>query len=100
MKSPGKSPGKSGGKSSGDDYSVIIESKDAKAPQEVHFQIGGGLSAKDLCVWRSNAKEQFIQQAPIKPVNGAFTITAEPDSIYSLSTTGGQQKATREAWPV
>jgi galactosylceramidase len=58
----------------------------------MRFQIGGGLSGKGLCVWRSNAKEQFIQQAGIAPVNGSFTITLEPDSIYSLSTTTGQQK--------
>ena len=79
-------------KSPGDDYSVIIETKDAKAPQQLRFQLGGGLSVKELCVWRSNAKEQFVKQAAIKPANGAFTITVEPNSIYSLSTTTGQQK--------
>jgi galactosylceramidase len=81
-------------KSPGNDYSVIIETKDAKAPQQLRFEISGGLSAQKLCVWRSNAKEQFIRQADIRPANGAFTLTVEPDSIYSLSTTTGQQKAT------
>ncbi len=81
-------------KSPGNDYSVIIETKDAKAPQQIRFQIGGGLSAGELCVWRSNAQEQFIQQPGIKPANGGFTITLDPDSIYSLSTTAGQQKGT------
>ena len=33
-------------KSPGNDYSIIIETKDAKAPQQIRFQIGGGLSAK------------------------------------------------------
>ena len=79
-------------KSPGDDYSIIIETKDAKAPQQLQFQISGGLSGNGLCVWRSNAKEQFIQQPGIKPANGTFTITLDPDSIYSLSTTTGQQK--------
>ncbi len=79
-------------KSPSDDYSIIIETKGAKAPQEIQFQTGGGLSPKELCVWRSNAKEQFIQQPGIKPVDGAFTLTVEPGSIYSLSTTTGQQK--------
>lgn len=79
-------------KSPGNDYSIIIETKEAKAPQQMRFEISGGLSGKELCVWHSNAKEQFIRQPGIKPVNGAFTLTLEPDSIYSLSTTTGQQK--------
>ena len=79
-------------KSPGDDYSVIIETKDAKTPQQLRLQISGGLSGKGLCVWRSNEKEQFVQQAAIKQVNGAFTLTLDPGSIYSLSTTTGQQK--------
>ena len=80
-------------------YSVIIETKDATASQQIRFQIGGGLSSNELCVWRSNAMEQFVQQASIKPVNGAFTITLEPGSIYSLSTTGGQRKGSFENLP-
>jgi galactosylceramidase len=46
-----------------------------------------------VCVWRSNAKEQFVQQSSITPDNGRFTLTLEPDTIYSISTTSGQQKA-------
>jgi galactosylceramidase len=79
-------------KSPGNDYSIIIETKGAKAVQALRFDISGGLPAKELCVWRSDAKEQFIQQAAIVPVNGAFTITLDPDAVYSLSTTRGQQK--------
>ena len=79
-------------KSPGEDYSIIIETKGAAAAQSIRFQTGGGLSAKELCVWRSNAKEQFIRQPGIRPVNGGFTVAVEPDSIYSLSTTTGQQK--------
>jgi galactosylceramidase len=79
-------------KSPGQDYSIIVETKDAKAPQQLRFQIGGGLSDKEPCVWRSDAREQFVRQADIKPVNGTFTLTLEPASIYSLSTTRGQQK--------
>lgn len=79
-------------KSSGEDYSIILETKDSKAPQKIRFEIGRGLSAKDLCVWRSNAKEQFARQADIKPTAGAFELNLEPGSIYSLSTISGQQK--------
>jgi galactosylceramidase len=86
-------------KSPGDDYSVIIETKGAKAPQQLQFKVSGGLSAKELCVWRSNAREQFIRQADIKLANGSFTLTLEPDSMYSLSTTRGQRKGSFDNVP-
>jgi galactosylceramidase len=86
-------------KSPGNDYSVIIETKDAKTPQQLRFEIGGDLSTKSLCVWHSDDKDQFIRQKDIQPKNGAFEITLEPGSIYSLSTTTGQQKGSFENVP-
>jgi galactosylceramidase len=86
-------------KSPGDDYSVILETKRAVAPQSIQFRIGEGLSLNELCVWRSNAQEQFVPLAGIKPVDGAFTLTLEPNSIYSLSTTTGQQKGSFDNIP-
>jgi galactosylceramidase len=86
-------------KSPGNDYSIIIETKDAKGPQQIRFQVGGGLSTNQLCVWRSNAQEQFIQKPGITPVSGAFSLTLDPDSIYSLSTTTGQQKGSFDHIP-
>lgn len=74
------------------DYSLILETKGAKIPQQFRVQLSAGLSTKDLCVWRSNEQEQFTQQASLHPADGAFTLTLEPNSIYSLSTTTGQQK--------
>jgi galactosylceramidase len=79
-------------KSPGRDYSVIFETKGAKAPQKVTFQVGGGLSPRSLCVWKSDIKEQFVPQAAITPKNGVFTLTIEPDTIISISTTRGQRK--------
>src|SRR6185369_3179072 len=79
-------------KSPGNDYSIIIETKDAKVPQEIRFEISGALSQKDLCVWHSNANEQFVRQADLVPKNRSITLTLGPDSIYTLFTTRGQQK--------
>jgi galactosylceramidase len=79
-------------KSPGLDYSVIAETNDASEPQTVTFNVGGGLSSEPLCVWRSNAQEQFVQQASITPQHGTFTLTLDPKSIYSVSTTTGQAK--------
>ncbi len=86
-------------KSPGDDYSVIVETKDAKTPQQLRFEIGDGLATKSLCVWHSDEKEQFIREKDIQPKNGAFEITLEPGSIYSLSSTTGQQKGSFENVP-
>jgi galactosylceramidase len=79
-------------KSPGADYSIIAETKGAKEAQKVTFNVGGGLSTGKLCVWRSNATEQFVKLDDVTPANGTFTITMEPMSIYSISTTTGQQK--------
>lgn len=76
------------------DYSIILETKGATGSQPVAFQISGGLTPMSLCVWRSNANEQFTRLPDITPVDGAFTLRLDPDSIYSLSTTTGQQKGT------
>ena len=79
-------------KSPGKDYSVIAETKDAKTVQTLTFHVSGGLSTRKLCVWRSDATEQFVRQADINPSHGSFTIALQPMSIYSISTTTGQQK--------
>jgi len=86
-------------KSPGNDYSVIIETKDAKGPQQLRFEISDGLSAKALCVWHSDEKEQFVREQDIQPKDGAFAITLEPGSIYSLSTTTGQRKGSFDNVP-
>jgi galactosylceramidase len=81
-----KSPG------SASDYSIIAETKGASAQQTVRFAINGGLSKGNLCLWMSNAKEQFIRQPNPAVADGTITLTLEPNSIYTLSTTTGQQK--------
>jgi galactosylceramidase len=80
-------------KSDRGDYSVIVETAGAASPQTETFRVGGGLSLHALCVWRTTRDEPFVRQADIVPAkDGTFTCTFEPDAIYSLSTTRGQQK--------
>ena len=74
------------------DYSVIFETKNATNRQTVAFQVGQGLATGSLCVWRSDARAQFVRQADITPVDGRFAIELEPQAAYSISTTSGQQK--------
>ena len=79
-------------KSSGSDYSIILETKDARKPQQIRFTVAAGLSKKALHVWRSNAQQQFEKQTDIRPKGGIFTLEADSRSIYSITTTDGQQK--------
>ncbi|MCS0633763.1 hypothetical protein NX786_30945 [Telluria mixta] len=87
-------------KAPGPDYSVIIETRHAKAPQTVRVAVGAGLSTDDVAVWRSDAKAQFVHVADLHPEGGAVALTVDPDAIYSLTTTRGQQKGGFDAVPV
>jgi hypothetical protein len=76
----------------GSDYSIIIETTDAKEPQPVTFQLEGGLPTSEVHMWRTTPQEQFMHVKDITPANGALAVTLNPNSIYTLSTTTGQQK--------
>lgn len=73
------------------DYSIIVETKDAKTPQTLRLT-ASHLSPKTLAVWKSDESRQFVRQADLKPAKGAVTITLDPNAVYTLSTTRGQQK--------
>jgi len=74
------------------DYSVIIETGDAKQPQTLTFRVTAGLALKPVHVWRSSEQSQFERQNDIRLTSDSFTVTVEPRCIYSLTTTSGQRK--------
>lgn len=74
------------------DYSFIVETKEAAAPQTLRLKLGRELSNKNLCCWYSNADEQFVRAADLKVKGGTLTITLQPGTVYSFSTTSGQRK--------
>ncbi len=78
------------------DYSIMIETVDAKDSQQVSFKVPHSLSGKKLAVWRTvREKETFIQQPKkIVPVDGMFTLDLVPGALYTVSSTTGQQKGT------
>lgn len=82
------------------DYSIIIETKDAKADQQVEFAVDGGLSKASLSVWRSDRNEQFVHEQDVVSRNGKYAILLKPDAVYSLTTTRGQQKGAFADVPV
>ena len=73
------------------DYSIIIETTDATEVQTVTFDLTG-MADKDVQVWRTNKSNQFAQLEPVKPEGDSFTVRIDPQCIYTLSTTTGQQK--------
>lgn len=80
------------GPETGGDYSVIIETSEAKAPQTVTFRVDNGLTAKLVHVWKSTEQNQFERQSDIRLDDTSFKIELEPRCIYSLTTTTGQAK--------
>jgi hypothetical protein len=73
-------------------WSVVLETIDARNPQTALFRMAGGLAASEVYIWETNSTHTFERVAEVKPVNGAFTYTFDPDSLYTLTTTTGQGK--------
>ncbi|WP_299430207.1 hypothetical protein [uncultured Maribacter sp.] len=73
----------------GPEWSMIICTE---KQEEIEVKIGEGLSTGTINVWKSNEKEQFVQQESITPKDGVIRISLDPQCIYSLTTTSGQQK--------
>jgi hypothetical protein len=96
-------------RSGGTDWSTVIETTSATSAQQVNVTVTGGvsgLSSDTVHVWASNfnfstdsPSTWFVQQPDIKPVNGKFTITAQPGWVYSLTTTTGQGHGTATGAP-
>jgi len=79
----------------GKDYSIIIETMDAKSNVPVSFHLPAELASSPIHVWRTlvDAKELFLKQKDIVPKNGVVSLDLHPKAIYSLTTTTGQRKA-------
>ena len=80
-------------------YSIIAETKGAKKEQTLKVKVDKSLSKANLCVWYSDAQQQFVRLKDIHPKGGSFMLTLKPDAVYSLSTTTGQQKGTFDDVP-
>ncbi len=77
-------------------WSVILETIDAKRPQTVSFDLVGGLHAELVHIWETNNTHTFEHVADVILVKGAFTYIFDPDSLYSLTTTTGQGKGSAQ----
>ncbi len=73
-------------------WSLVLETIDAHAPQTVNFTLAGGLASGNVHVWQTNGTHIFEQVASVVPVHGRFSYTFNPESLYTLTTTTGQGK--------
>ena len=76
----------------GKNWSVILETVDAKVPQPVTFTLTGGLANNSIHIWETNQTRTFEHVADVSPDHSRFSYTFEPGSLYSLTTTTGQAK--------
>ncbi len=72
------------------DFSIIIYADSLQ--RNISIKVPENQNGKDLHVWHSNEQEQFVYQGTIKPTDGIAEINLEANSIYSITTTTGQQK--------
>jgi len=80
----------------GRDFSVIIETVQAKAPLTAKFSVTGFPKAA-LHLWSSdftssNSADWFVKQPDIVPDGGQFSIAIQPGFVYTVTTTTGQAK--------
>ena len=76
----------------GADFSLISETLDALEKQTIVCRLSKGISTNKVSVWRTDATNFFEKIDEIIPTNGAFSVTLNPDCVYSLTTTTGQGK--------
>jgi len=76
----------------GKDWSIVLETIDAKQAQQVTFEIKGGLSPKTVHIWETNGQKLFEHVADVTPQHNKFQYKFASDSLYSLTTTTGQGK--------
>ena len=71
------------------DWSVIVVTGDQRT---IRLQIGSGLQSGPVHVWKLTAAEQFVEQPALQLRDKSIEIELEPDSIYTFTSTTGQQK--------
>jgi hypothetical protein len=81
------------------DWSIVLETVNAHAPQRIQFQVTGGLSGGTVHIWETNSQKTFEHVADVTPQNNTFSYSFEPNSLYSLTTTTGQGKGSAQPPP-
>jgi O-glycosyl hydrolase len=80
-----------------EDYSVVVETTDATAPQTVRLRPTGGLDAGPVQLWSTDlstvdTSDDFRHLGAVRPRDGSVTVTLQPGHLYTISTLTGQAK--------
>lgn len=81
----------------GHDYSTVLETVGATAPQTVRFDVTGGLRPQTLHVYSTqldngSAATWFTRQPDVRPDGaGTYTLTLQPGYVYTISTLLGHR---------
>jgi hypothetical protein len=78
----------------GRDWSVVVETIDAKQPQTVAIKTAPGLAREAVHVWETNSQHTFEHVADVKPLDGIVSYALDPDSLYTFTSTTGQGRGT------
>jgi hypothetical protein len=81
----------------GEDWSLILETLDTGSPSTFDVVETGGVFAGPVHVWSTDLASLtstgwFVPQPDITPTQCGFSFTAEPNHLYTLTTTRGQGK--------
>ena len=81
----------------GGDFSMVVETMDSPyitigVQQAVRIRLAAGLPEKPVHVWKSSAPAQFVKVATLQPSGRVIDLKVDGESIYTLTTTTGQQK--------
>ncbi|BCY11436.1 ricin-type beta-trefoil lectin domain protein [Actinoplanes sp. L3-i22] len=81
------------------DYSTIYETSGSTEAQTVNVTVSGGLSTGTVHVWSTamgsaNSADWFVRQADVTTSGGSYSLTLQPNRIYTVTTTTGQAKGT------
>ena len=78
----------------GKDWSVVVETIDAKQPQHDDHHGCRRSLGETVHVWETNNQRTFEHVADATPVGGKLSYTLDPDSLYTFTTTTGQGRGT------
>jgi hypothetical protein len=78
------------------DFSLIVETVQAKSPETARFTIAG-FPQRKLHLWTtdltsSDPAQWFVKQPDIAAVNGKFSLDLQPGRMVTVTTTTGQAK--------
>lgn len=81
------------------DFTTVVYA-DSSTRKKILFHPEGRLLKPFVYVWKSDEKNQFQMIKKIRPDNNnSFEVDIEPESIYTITTTTGQQKGSLETPP-